>query len=104
MNQTQFKGFYAAAENRSFTKTAEQLFITAGRGDAAHSGLENAIGCILFDRRRVVQLTQAGRRFTASEKALEMESAVSRDKGCCCGGSGTLHIGFSRDMREAIFP
>ena len=28
MNQTQLKVFTAAAENRSFTKTAEQLFIT----------------------------------------------------------------------------
>ena len=28
MNQTQLKLFAAAAENRSFTKTAEQFFIT----------------------------------------------------------------------------
>ena len=64
MNQTQLKVFTAAAENRSFTKTAEQLFITQAAVTQHIQALEAAIGCELFDRRkRPMRLTPAGKTF-----------------------------------------
>ena len=104
MNQTQLKIFTAAAENRSFTKTAEQLFISQAAVTQHIQALENSIGCILFDRRkRPLQLTQAGKTFYADAKSLlrQMESAVSRTKDAASGGSGSLHIGFLKGYERS---
>ena len=97
MNQTQLKIFTAAAENQSFTKTAEQLFISQAAVTQHIQALESAIGCTLFDRRtRPMQLTPAGKTFYSDAKALLrlMESALTRTKDAAAGDSGTLHIGF----------
>ena len=97
MNQTQLRVFTAAAENQSFTKTAEQLFISQAAVTQHIQALENAIGCVLFDRRtRPMQLTPAGKSFYADAKGLlrQMESALTRTKDAAAGEIGTLHIGF----------
>lgn len=104
MNQTQLKVFCAAAENRSFTKTAEQLFISQAAVTQHIQALESAIGCVLFDRRtRPLQLTQAGKTFYADAKSLlrQMESAVTRTKDAAAGGSGSLHIGFLKGYERS---
>ena len=104
MNQTQLKIFTAAAENRSFTKTAEQLFITQAAVTQHVQALEAAIGCELFDRRkRPLRLTPAGKTFYADAKNLlrQMESAVTRTKDAAAGGSGTLHIGFLKGYERS---
>lgn len=104
MNQTQLRIFTAAAENRSFTKTAEQLFISQAAVTQHVQALENSIGCQLFDRRkRPMQLTPAGKTFYADAKSLlkQMESAVTRTKDAASGGSGSLHIGFLKGYERS---
>ena len=104
MNQTQLKVFTAAAENRSFTKTAEQLFITQAAVTQHIQALENAIGCELFDRRtRPMNLTQAGKIFYGDAKTMlkQMESAVTRAMDAAAGGSGNLHIGFLKGYERS---
>lgn len=104
MNQTQLKVFTAAAENRSFTKTAEQLFITQAAVTQHIQALETAIGCELFDRRtRPMKLTQAGKIFYGDAKTMlkQMESAVTRAMDAAAGGSGTLHIGFLKGYERS---
>ncbi len=104
MNQIQLKIFCAAAENRSFTKTADEFFITQEAVTQHIRSLENTVGCELFDRRRrPIQLTQAGQSFYSDVKKLlsQMDSAVSRAKDAAAGGSGTLHIGFLKGYERS---
>lgn len=104
MNQTQLKIFTAAAENRSFTKTAEQFFITQAAVTQHIQALEAALDCTLFDRRkRPMQLTQAGKTFYADAMELlrQMESAVNRTKIVAAGESGNMHIGFLKGYERS---
>jgi len=104
MNQTQLKIFVAAAEQRSFTKAAEQYFMTQAAVTQHIQSLEASIGCELFDRRkRPLQLTQAGQAFYADSRNLlnQLELAVSRAKDAASGGSGNLHIGFLKGYERS---
>lgn len=104
MNQTQLKMFTAAAENRSFTKTAEQFFVTQAAVTQHIQSLEASLGCALFDRRRrPMQLTPAGESFYRDAKLIlaQMSAAVGRTKEAAEGGSGTLHIGFLRGYERS---
>ncbi|MBQ9045041.1 MAG: LysR family transcriptional regulator [Oscillospiraceae bacterium] len=104
MNQTQLRVFTAAAENRSFTKTAEQLFISQAAVTQHIQALEAALGCTLFDRRkRPMRLTQAGQTFYVDAKKLleQMETAITRTKDAAAGGSGNLHIGFLKGYERS---
>ena len=104
MNQIQLKIFTAAAENRSFTKTAEQFFITQAAVTQHIRALESALGCELFDRRRrPMRLTNAGRTFYVDAKSLLklMESSVGRAKEAAAGVGGSLHIGFLKGYERS---
>lgn len=50
MNQNQLKYFVAAAETRSFTKAAEQFYISQTAITQQIRQLEASLGCVLFDR------------------------------------------------------
>jgi LysR family transcriptional regulator, glycine cleavage system transcriptional activator len=56
-----FQGFEAAARNLSFTKAAEELFLTQSAVSRQIKALENHLGVALFERRpRSLILTDAG--------------------------------------------
>ena len=104
MNQTQLKIFTAAAESRSFTKTAAAFFITQAAVTQHIQALEASVGCELFDRRRrPVRLTQAGEAFYVDAKNLlrQMDSSVSRAKDAAAGVGGSLHIGFLKGYERS---
>lgn len=62
MNQNQLKYFVAAAETRSFTKAAEQFYISQTAITQQIRQLEASLGCALFGRStRPVTLTPAGK-------------------------------------------
>ena len=66
MNRNQLKYFVAAAEHRSFTKAAEQFYLTQTAITQQIRLLEESLGCELFDRStRPVRLTPAGQVFLA---------------------------------------
>ena len=50
MNRNQLKYFVAAAESRSFTKAAEQFYISQTAITQQIRLLEETLGCPLFDR------------------------------------------------------
>ena len=107
MNQTQLKIFAAAAELGSFTKAAEQYFITQAAVTQHIRALEDTLGCRLFDRRkRPVRLTPAGKSFYVDAKNLlrQMEASVSRAKDAAAGSGGTLHIGFLNGYERSRLP
>ena len=51
MNRNQLKYFVAAAESRSFTKAAEQFYISQTAITQQIRLLEETLGCPLFDRK-----------------------------------------------------
>jgi len=106
MNQTQLRLFVAAAESRSFTKTAEQFFITQAAVTQHIQALESTLGCELFDRRRrPMQLTASGKSFYEDAKLIlyQMSAAASRTKEAAAGESGSLHIGFLKGYESGDF-
>src|SRR5260370_13927685 len=55
------QGFEAAARNLSFTKAAEELFITQSAVSRQIKALEDHLGVVLFERRqRALVLTESG--------------------------------------------
>lgn len=71
MNQNQLKYFVAAAETRSFSKAAEEFFISQAAITQQIKFLESELEVQLFDRStRPVTLTAAGRTFFVEAKAI----------------------------------
>lgn len=50
MNRNQLRYFVSAAEHRSFTKAAEQYYISQTAVTQQIQQLEQTLGCELFDR------------------------------------------------------
>ena len=90
MNRNQLKYFVAAAESRSFTKAAEQFYISQTAITQQIRLLEETLGCPLFDRStRPVSLTSAGTIFLREAKGIleRMSRAHARSHGLCRGST-----------------
>lgn len=104
MNQNQLKYFVAAAETRSFSKAAEQFFISQTAITQQIKLLESELGAQLFDRStRPVALTPAGRTFLVEAKAILERMRRSRDlvHDSAVGMSGILRIGYLRGYERS---
>jgi LysR family transcriptional regulator, glycine cleavage system transcriptional activator len=76
-----FQGFEAAARNLSFTKAAEELFITQSAVSRQIKALEDHLGVTLFERRpRSLVLTEHGQALygVAAEVLDRLQTAVDR--------------------------
>ena len=99
MNRNQLRYFVAAAEHRSFTKAAEQYYISQTAVTQQIQQLEQSLGCELFDRStRPVSLTSAGSAFLQDAKAIleRMSRAQERVHDAATGLTGTLRVGYVR--------
>ena len=75
------KGFDAAARHLSFTRAAEELFLTQSALSRQIQALEEQLGVPLFERRhRQLLLTDAGQRLHATAKSIldELTQAVAK--------------------------
>jgi LysR family glycine cleavage system transcriptional activator len=75
------RGFEAAARHLSFTKAAEELFLTQSAISRQVQGLEDALGVPLFQRRhRALLLTDAGQvlQQTVARHLKELRDTVAR--------------------------
>lgn len=63
MNLKQLEAFVAVVEHNSFTRAADELFLTQSTISAHIRGLEENLGCRLFDReaKKRISLTEEGR-------------------------------------------
>lgn len=78
-----FQGFEAAARNLSFTKAAEELFITQSAVSRQIKALEEHLGVMLFERRpRALVLTEHGQAlYGVTVDVLErLQAAIDRLK------------------------
>ena len=106
MNRNQLRYFVAAAESRSFTKAADQFFISQTAVTQQIRLLEEMLGCPLFDRgTRPVSLTPAGKAFLTEAKAIleRMDQAIDRAHGASTGLSGSLRIGYLKGYEQSGF-
>ena len=104
MNRNQLRYFVAAAESRSFTKAADQFFISQTAVTQQIRLLEEMLGCPLFDRStRPVSLTPAGKAFLTEAKAIleRMDQAIDRAHGASTGLSGSLRIGYLKGYEQS---
>lgn len=75
------KGFESAARHLSFTRAAQELFLTQSALSRQMQTLEAQLGLPLFERRpRALLLTEAGQALQATARAVlhEVEQAVAR--------------------------
>ena len=81
------QGFEAAARNLSFTKAAEELFITQSAVSRQIRGLEEHLGVSLFERRpRALVLTEQGRTLQRAaaellERLQQVTDGLRADRG-----------------------
>lgn len=106
MEFRQLKTFRAVAENLSFTKTADQLFMAQSTVSAQIRGLEEELGVKLFDRigRRTL-LTDAGRKLL--EYARRMESMTAEIRSQLTGESylrGSITIRIPETLATLYLP
>lgn len=84
--------FTTLARTSSFTRTAEELFITQSAVSHAIKSLEEELGVRLFDRLgRGVRLTPAGQQLLSRAQKIIAEMEIARAD----------LVAFSQDMRKA---
>ncbi len=104
MNLNQLRYFVAVAEQRSFTKAANQYYLSQTAISQQIRALEDAIGVRLLDRdSRPVTLTPAGSVFFQEAKAIlsRMDTALSRARDASTGLVGTLRVGYTKGYERS---
>ncbi|MCL1809736.1 MAG: selenium metabolism-associated LysR family transcriptional regulator [Clostridiales bacterium] len=107
MEIKQLEIFACVARNLSFSKAAEELFISQPSVSAQISALEKALGTQLFARNtKEVSLTKTGLVFLAyAQKILSLrDQAVQGLKGEDRGASGTIDIVSSTIPAQHLLP
>lgn len=107
MSDFRLKVFHSVAKHLSFTKAANELFITQPAVTRHIRELETAYDLRLFDRRgNKIFLTPAGRtllkysgKISAVYNELEFELSSLKNKF-----SGTLHLGASTTIAQYVIP
>lgn len=104
MNLNQLKYFVSVAEHKSFSKAAQENFITQTAMTQQVRQLEEQMDTELIDRSvRPIRLTPAGEVFWKEAKAILERTtfAVSRAKEASRGNYGTLRVGFIKGYERS---
>ena len=104
MNINQLKYFVAVAEYRSFSKAAEQYFMTQTAVTQQIQRLEEQIGSQLIDRKtRPISLTPMGHVFLGEARSIlaRMDNAIRRTREASAGVTGTLRIGYTKGYEHS---
>jgi DNA-binding transcriptional LysR family regulator len=99
--------FIAVAEEQSFTRAANRLYIQQGPLSKQIQKLETELGVILFDRKKhPIQLTAAGQAFLEESRAIleQLEQAVHKTQRIHQGELGYLTVGCTSSIANSIFP
>lgn len=106
MNFQNLEYFLVVASEGNITRAAEQLNVSQQALSNSIARLEKELDCKLFDRKKELVLTYAGKQFkTSAEKILDIKhqtQTVLEEIGE--GGRGELRIGISYTRGQAILP
>jgi len=93
------KAFEAAARSSSFTRAAEELFVTPGAVSQQVKALETELGLRLFNRERQrLVITEAGREYLVVVRDALDQIAVGTERLTRRQHSGVLTVSVSRDF------
>ena len=104
MNINQLKYFVAVAEYKSFSKAAEQYFLTQTAVTQQVQRLEEQIGARLIDRKtRPISLTPMGQVFLGEARSIlaRIDDAIQRTRETSAGVTGTLRIGYTKGYEHS---
>lgn len=104
MNINQLKYFIAVAEYRSFTKAANQYYISQTAITQQIQALEETMNVLLIDRsHRPIALTPAGNIFLHEAKSIleRMNTAMGKVRDASVGLAGTLRIGYTKGYERS---
>ncbi|MDO5786083.1 MAG: LysR family transcriptional regulator [Eubacteriales bacterium] len=104
MNINQLKYFIAVAEYKSFTKAANQYYISQTAITQQIRALEDTMEVQLIDRtKRPITLTPAGNVFLKEAKAIleRMNTAIGRVREASTGLVGSLRIGYTKGYERS---
>lgn len=104
MNLNQLKYFVAVAEYRSFSKAAEQYFLTQTGVSQQIQKLEESVGVQLIDRKtRPISVTPMGQVFLREARGIlmRMDNAIQWAREASTGISGTLRIGYTKGYEHS---
>ena len=105
MNLNQLNCFLKVAENLSFTKAAEQLYISQTAVTNHIKNLENEIGFLLFERnKKRVELTKEGVRFLSEVYKLKnsMDSILKVVDQIQKGEINSIRLGYIKGIENDI--
>jgi DNA-binding transcriptional LysR family regulator len=104
LNLSQLRSFVVVAEELSFSKAAQKLYVTQPALSRQVRLLEESLGTPLFVRaQRAVHLTSAGAvLLNEARDLLAYAGEVEEKIGKAGGGSGTIIIGAGVDLAETI--
>lgn len=106
MNFQSMEYFVAIAEERSFSKAAERLFVTQQSLSAHVASLENEINCKLVVRKVPLELTYAGQVFLRYAKSYR-ETFLTMNKEFCDisqNQKGLLRVGVNYSRSFMFMP
>src|SRR6476620_2281477 len=93
------KAFEAAARHESFTRAAEELFVTQGAVSHQVKALESELGLKLFNRERQrLVLTEAGREYLAVVRDALDRIALGTERLLQRQSAGALTVSTSPDF------
>lgn len=104
MTTIQLRYFVEAARLQSFTKAAEQFYITQTAMTQQIRALEQTLGTALFDRStRPITLTPAGATFLLDARAIleRIDVSLEHIKSASTGLEGNLRIGYIRGYERS---
>ena len=99
--------FIAVADELSFTRAAERLYMAPNNLTVQIQNLEKQLGIKLFDReKRPIQLTQAGSAFLEDARSIlaTLEQAEHKVQRIGRGDLGYLIVGFTSSMANGVLP
>jgi DNA-binding transcriptional LysR family regulator len=99
------RSFVAIAEERSFTRAAERLWVAQPGLSSQIQRLEGELGVRLFDRHpRGVSLTDAGELFLERARIVvaTAEDALATGEDIAAGLVGAVRIGFAMSARSSL--
>jgi DNA-binding transcriptional LysR family regulator len=105
MELRHLRSFVAIAEERSFTRAAERLWIAQPGLSAQVKQLEGELGVRLFDRHtRGVDLTDAGALFLERARTVvaAAEDALATGQDMARGLVGAVRVGFAMSARSSL--